>query len=51
MDNDNQSILGEYGNNLGATASATTAFALGVTANVGPTVGFSFWSGSTKAQN
>ena len=51
MDNDNQSILGEYDNNLGATASATTAFALGVTANVGPTVGFSFGSGSTKAQN
>ena len=50
MDNDNQSILGEYGNNLGTTASATTAFALGVSANVGPTVGFSFGSGSTKAQ-
>jgi hypothetical protein len=51
MDNDNQSVLGEMPNNLGATASATTAFALGVTANVGPTVGFSFGSGSTKAQN
>jgi len=50
MDNDNQSILGEYGNNLGTTASATTAFALGVSANVGPTIGFSFGSGSTKAQ-
>jgi len=51
MDNDNQSVLGEMPNNLGTTASATTAFALGVTANVGPTVGFSFGSGSTKAQN
>jgi hypothetical protein len=51
MDNDNQSIFGEYDNNLGATASETTAFALGVTANVGPTIGFSYGSGSTKAQN
>jgi len=51
MDNDNQSIFGEYDNNLGAIANETTAIALGVTANVGPTIGFSYGSGSTKPQN
>jgi len=50
MENDNASILGEYGNEIGA-AVQTTAFAVGVTANVGPTVGFSYGSGSSKAQN
>ena len=50
MESDNASILGEFGNTIPA-AVQTTAFALGVSANVGPTIGFSYGSGSSKAQD
>jgi len=50
LDSDNQSILGEYGNLIPADVQ-TTAFALGVSANVGPVIGFSYGSGSSKAQD
>jgi hypothetical protein len=50
FDSDNQSILGEYGNLIPADVQ-TTAFALGVSANVGPVIGFSYGSGSSKAQD
>ena len=49
MENDNASILGEYTSSVDAGTVQTTAFAIGVTANVGPTVGFSYGSGSAKA--
>jgi hypothetical protein len=46
MDDDNDgSILGEYASNVGV-ASQMTSFAVGISANVGPKVGFSYGSGS-----
>jgi len=50
MESDNASILGEFGNTIPA-AVQTTAFALGLSANVGPTLGFSYGSGNSKAQD
>jgi prepilin-type N-terminal cleavage/methylation domain-containing protein len=53
MDKD-AAILGEYSDNTGAVLTngrQTTAQAVSISANVGPVIGFSFGSGTSKAVN